>query len=398
MHRILITNLDDQPQFIGGIKRVSALLAEQWRKEGHEVCFLTHSTSTLRFPEIAGIPNLLLPKSDSIDNPENETHILSLIRNRGFDILINQFADDADMVSLCAKIREQSPDVRLVTALHFAVNHTTSIIDASFFTRLKLGSKIKRYAFDVLRYVKYQLLDKRCILQKEADQYRQVYDSSDLTVLLSEKFIPEFAKKISLPVNQCTKLTAINNPIVSIYEENRKPKEKLVVWCGRNEYGPKRLDRMLSIWKRFSQWHPDWHCAVLGGGDIAYWKQLADSMHLLNIEFVGFCNPSEWYARASMLCMTSASEGWGMVLVEAQAQGCIPMAYHTFHSLTDIITDGENGFIIPAVDEKEYVRKMHRLATDDSLREKMACNAQTSVNRFDAMRTAKKWTESFNII
>lgn len=266
MHRILITNLDDYPQFIGGIKRVSALLAEQWRKEGHEVCFLTHSTSTLRFPEIAGIPNQLLPKSDSIDNPENEAYILSLICNRGFDILINQFANDADMVSLCAKIRKQSPDVRLVTALHFAVNHTTSNIDASFFTRLKLGSKVKRYAFDVLRYVKYQLLDKRRILQKEADQYRQVYDSSDLTVLLSEKFIPEFAERIGLPVIQCTKLTAINNPIVAICEESRKPKEKLVVWCGRNEYGQKRLDRMLSIWKRFCQWHPDWHCVVLGGG------------------------------------------------------------------------------------------------------------------------------------
>lgn len=396
MHRILITNLDDQPQFIGGIKRVSALLAEQWRKEGHEVCFLTHSTSTLRFSEIAGTPNLLLPKTDSVDNMENEAYILNLIRNCGFDILLNQFADDVDMVSLCAKVRKQSPKVRLVTALHFAVNHTTSIIDASFFTRLRLGSKVKRYTFDVLRYVKYHLLDKRHILQKEANRYRQVYDSSDQTVLLSEKFISEFAERIGLPVNQCTKLTAINNPITAIHEENHRPKEKLVVWCGRNEYGPKKLDRMLSIWKQFSRLHPNWRCAVLGGGNITYWKSLADSLHLQNIEFVGFCNPTEWYARASMLCMTSASEGWGMVLVEAQAQGCIPIAYHTFHSLTDIITDGENGFIIPAANEREYVRKMQKLATDDLLCEKMASNAQTSVNRFETMRIAKIWIELFN--
>ena len=44
--------------------------------------------------------------------------------------------------------------------------------------------------------------------------------------------------------------------------------------------------------------------------------------------------------------MTSSFEGWGLTLTEAQQYGCVPLAFHSFASLTDIITDKVNGFAI----------------------------------------------------
>jgi len=45
--------------------------------------------------------------------------------------------------------------------------------------------------------------------------------------------------------------------------------------------------------------------------------------------------------------MTSRFEGWPMVLMEAMQMGVVPVVYNSFESLSDIVVDGENGYIIP---------------------------------------------------
>ena len=59
--------------------------------------------------------------------------------------------------------------------------------------------------------------------------------------------------------------------------------------------------------------------------------------------------------------MTSAFEGFGMTLVEAQQYGVVPLAMDTYGSLHDIITDGQNGEIIADNDLDEYARRLRVL-------------------------------------
>ncbi|MET4639062.1 glycosyltransferase [Mycetocola sp. 2940] len=55
-------------------------------------------------------------------------------------------------------------------------------------------------------------------------------------------------------------------------------------------------------------------------------------------------------ADASFLLLTSRSEGLPLVLVEAMAHGCLPIAYDVPYGPADIISTGSNGFLVPAGD------------------------------------------------
>ena len=65
----------------------------------------------------------------------------------------------------------------------------------------------------------------------------------------------------------------------------------------------------------------------------------------------------------------------GLTLTEAQQYGCVPLAFHSFASLTDIITDKVNGFAIPNDDISLYIKQMKLLMTDEKLRKSMSANA-----------------------
>jgi len=57
-------------------------------------------------------------------------------------------------------------------------------------------------------------------------------------------------------------------------------------------------------------------------------------------------DPLAEFARASFMLMTSNREGFGLVLVEAMSQGCVPIAYDIKYGPSDIITDGVDGFVV----------------------------------------------------
>lgn len=59
---------------------------------------------------------------------------------------------------------------------------------------------------------------------------------------------------------------------------------------------------------------------------------------------------SERFATASFSLLTSRFEGQGLVLLESMAAGCLPIAFDIRYGPRDIITDGVNGFLVPAGD------------------------------------------------
>ena len=56
----------------------------------------------------------------------------------------------------------------------------------------------------------------------------------------------------------------------------------------------------------------------------------------------------QYYDRASILCLVSEIESWGLCLTEAQANGVIPVAFDCSAGVRNILyPSGENGFLIP---------------------------------------------------
>ena len=80
-----------------------------------------------------------------------------------------------------------------------------------------------------------------------------------------------------------------------------------------------------------------------------------------------------------------------MTLTESLQFGCVPMAFDTFTALHDILTDGYNGFIIPAKDEQTYADKMIELMKSPTTLEAMSKNAIESSKKFSIDVIGKQW-------
>lgn len=104
---------------------------------------------------------------------------------------------------------------------------------------------------------------------------------------------------------------------------------------------------------------------------------------------------------SGFLLMTSRSEGFGLTMVEAQAAGCIPVAYNVRYGPSEIITPGVTGYLVePPADEADDDRAIADLAAamrlvvdaPESMRD--ACRAASLRYRPEAI--APLWADVLN--
>lgn len=130
-------------------------------------------------------------------------------------------------------------------------------------------------------------------------------------------------------------------------------------------------------------------------GNIELFRDITKKKAIQNVTFTGHCNPSEYYKQGSILCMTSSTEGLPMVILEAQMYGCIPVAYNSFSSLDEIITNGVNNYKIPAFNRNKFAEQLEWLMDNETERIRMARICRQSVKRFDVGNIAKQWISLF---
>lgn len=148
-----------------------------------------------------------------------------------------------------------------------------------------------------------------------------------------------------------------------------------MLYIGRLSYADKRVDRLLEIWRRVQDGFPDWHLRIVGDGEEAdNLKCTAAEMHLERISFEGATgDPWKFYRSASVLCLTSSIESWGLVLTEAQQSGTIPVAFDCSAGVGEILSPSwQCGVLITPFDLDEYAEALARLMRDEQLRKEMA--------------------------
>ena len=153
------------------------------------------------------------------------------------------------------------------------------------------------------------------------------------------------------------------------------------------------------MWSVIEDKHPDWSLNIVGEGEeSSNLKQIAKREGLKRVNFIGFTNnPKQYYDRASIVCMTSTYEGWGMVLMEAQANRCAVMAFDCSAGVREILSPSwGNGVLIKPFDIDAYAKALSRLITDTDLREKIVMNGSESVKRFSLENTLQQWNSVFN--
>jgi glycosyltransferase involved in cell wall biosynthesis len=119
-------------------------------------------------------------------------------------------------------------------------------------------------------------------------------------------------------------------------------------------------------------------------------------MELERVRFHGRQEPVPFYRKARYLLMTSDFEGYPMVLVEAQASGCVPIAFESFASIGDIITDGESGCLVRPGDIEHFTETLRRAMHNPEQTAAMALNALEQSEKYSPARIADQWESVFS--
>lgn len=193
------------------------------------------------------------------------------------------------------------------------------------------------------------------------------YMTSNAYTVLCQPYKLEMASSLGL-AHEVSRIYAIENPEQPVEQVNFE-KEKMILFCGRFENWSKRIDRLLRIWGMVQERMPEWKLVLVGDGEDWQWlRQMSQEMSLQRVYFEGRrSDVAEYYRRASVVVLTSETEGWPLALTEAQAQGCICVAFGCTSGVKEVLSpDGECGFVVPPFDEQKFADILCKIAEMDA--------------------------------
>lgn len=393
MNILFITHRNVNPH-IGGIERVTYDLVIAFKKQnlGCYSAYLEQYKCDLSEEKIFERENL-------IPQENRKEFFFKLIQEFDIRIVIAQGSDDSVngvMSDLSSAVKSQK-NSKLIFSFHTMPGFEQTEMNKDVLLYGILHGENIVYNAKYLLYHFLKPILKRYIQSKLIPKYRNPYLLSDRVVVLNEKYRETYAKCADV---KCTdKICSIPNIYMPQTENNiaYEKKEKMFLWVGRFDERAKRLSLALKVWKSLEKDVEDWTFRIVGYGENeSYYRTYVESNKLKNVFFEGFQNPFSYYKRASVFLMTSAYEGFPMVLLEALGMGVIPICFDSFTSLYDIIDDGENGFIVKNDKIEQYCEKVKLLMANENLRERMSQNARSTVERFNEGKIVPKWINLFD--
>lgn len=163
-------------------------------------------------------------------------------------------------------------------------------------------------------------------------------------------------------------------------------REPVVLHVGRlKRY--KSVDHLLRAARLLLDRGLEFQTVIVGDGDDRpRLEALAQKIGLGGrVIFTGFVSEEEkigWYRRAALLVENSAKEGWGLIVIEANACG-LPTVVARSPGLIDSSRDGVNGFMYDYGDVAGMAERIERLLRDEALRAGLG---------EQAVRWAQQWT------
>lgn len=265
-----------------------------------------------------------------------------------------------------------SPDC-LETGLDFVTKNLSNANPANIIRKLRLPFRKKK----LHRTVKLHHL--------------RMLELCDCYLLLSNSFFPILKECYQV---EDDKISTMPNPIVipdTVVDINRERRNR-VLFVGRLT-AQKGVNYLLDIWSRIEP-RCDWELVVVGDGDQReYMENEINARHLSRINLVGFQeNVYSYLIDSKVFFSPSVFEGFGIAILEALAAGTIPIAFDSYASVRDLITDGENGYLIPPFEVQEFAdRFISFTRLSDSMVKEMREKACKKAMEFELSVIAEKW-------
>ena len=215
-----------------------------------------------------------------------------------------------------------------------------------------------------------------------ADKVTKSAKNLDALVLVSDS-LRKFYKK-QLADTKC-KCFYIPNMLDSVPDQLSKLNEKRLISVGRLSR-EKGYEDLLDVFKLIHQEEPSWRLDIIGDGaqknllgDRIFNEGLKECVTLHGFQDKTFIN--NLLSQSSIYLMTSVTESFGIVLIEAMSYGLPCVAFDSAEGATELIQDGVNGYLISYRNKEEYAKKVIELIRNKKLRTKLgSAGRKTSLN------------------
>ena len=123
-------------------------------------------------------------------------------------------------------------------------------------------------------------------------------------------------------------------------------------------------------------------------------QQRIDTKGLSKVTIEGFQKPLPYYKEAKLLLLTSAYEGFPLVLAESMEYGVVPLVYDSYAAVHDIIDEGVNGCIVPQpYTDEGFVNRIEGLMQDEDKLITFSKAARSKAKEFSLEQIVTKWEE-----
>ena len=168
----------------------------------------------------------------------------------------------------------------------------------------------------------------------------------------------------------------------------------LVVAAGRLAH-QKGFDRLIDAFAQVADDHPAWRVRICGKGELREpLQRRIDGAGLTGrVELAGAVKDmGAAMAQASVFVLSSRSEGFPLILLEAMGKGLAPVAFDCRTGPADIVDDRRNGLLVPDGDVDALAAAMGEMMADEDLRRRCAAAARETVRAYDmAAAIGPRW-------
>lgn len=233
----------------------------------------------------------------------------------------------------------------------------------------------------------------RIIAQYMNKRFVYLSKKFDTLVVLTKKDLEDWKLSNSNVVQ-------IYNPLPYEYDEISQLTEKNIISVGRLSV-QKNFEALINAWKIVNAKHPDWRMNVWGDGELRHKLERQIRNNNLDRTFLlrgKTDNIYKEYLNSSAYVMSSKYEGFPMVLLEASSCGLPLISFDCECGPSDIITNGENGFVINEGDVEGLAKAICTVIEDKQYRKKMGENSKENSYQYLQEKILPLWPTLFEKI
>lgn len=189
-------------------------------------------------------------------------------------------------------------------------------------------------------------------------------------------------------------VVVIPNALAFPYPTQPAPRQNTTVLAVGRLTHAKGFDVLLDAWATVLEQHPQWHLEIAGSGEES--MALAARVDVLGIGHAVTLREAQTdvqslYAKASIFCLSSRYEGFGLVLIEAMSYG-LPVA-STFCETgpRELLRPGVDSLTFPPEDAPAMANAICRLIADASLANRLADGARETARQYALEATLARW-------